>query len=131
MEKITAPFPAAMCEPSFVAEMRSQGDANGHVTPEAEDCGFILIGEKIVPMTFIRRVADQFLGLQFDYGVVLDKTEIFAEDFLARLDANEHEVLMSVVLEVIALGEFPVDLCAPRVHDFDWENEAAEEGTAA
>lgn len=127
----SAPYPSAMCEPSFVAEMRAEGDANGHVTPEPEQCGYSLINGKLVPMTFKGRVADQLLGFQFPYGYVLGKEEIFNEDFLARLDANEHDILMPVVLELIALGDFPLNLWAPRVHDYDWENEAAEEKITA
>jgi hypothetical protein len=124
MTTISTPFPTAMCEASFVAEMRSEGDANGHVTPEPGQCGYSLMNGKLVPMTFKDRVADQLMGANIDYGYVLGKEDIFDADFLARLDVNEHDVLMLVVLELVALGEFPLNLWAPRVHDYEWESTA-------
>lgn len=124
MTAITSLYPYVFCDAEMVEQQIEKGRKLGCKTPMPEQFGYSLIGDKLVPISFEQRVADQLLGLDFPYGRVLSQEDIFTEDFLARLDANEHEVLMPVLLELVARGEFPVDLLAPRVHDYEWENEA-------
>lgn len=124
MTAIANLYPYVFCDAEMVEQQIEKGRKLGCKKPLPEKFGYSLIGDKLVPISFDERVADQLLGLDYPYGYVLSKEDIFNSDFLDSLDVNEHAVLMPVLLELVARGEFPVDLLAPRVHDYEWENEA-------
>lgn len=118
-------YPTTFCDAETVAKQIKNALKKDGCTPILPgQFGYFLIDDKIVPLTLKDRAANQLLGLEFPYGRILGKEDIFSEDFLARLDANEHAVLMPVVLELIAQGDFPLDLMVPLVNDYEWENEA-------
>lgn len=117
-------FPSTLCDAAMVAEMTEQGSNWGYMTPPPEHCGYSLINNQLVPEIFIQRVVEHIEGCDFQYGYVLSKEDIFDAEFLSSLDAQEHEILMPVVLETIARGDFQLNLWAALVQDDECEDVA-------
>lgn len=104
------PFPSTQCESSFVDAMRTEGDANGYVTPASKLLGYTLVNGILVSETFFQRALADIGASVFNYGPVLSATEIFSAHFLESLDATEKEILMPVVLQLVARGDFPLHI---------------------
>lgn len=117
-------FPSTPCETSYIEYMREEGDRSGYKTPLLEHCGYSLIANQLVPEIFIQRVIEQMHGGNYEYGLVLSKDDIFDSEFLSGLDAQEHEVLMLVVLEAVARGDFEMHLWTDPAADEECEDEA-------
>jgi hypothetical protein len=102
------PFPSTRCEArddrTFEAQHQYIGD------DEKVRTGYTLIGDALVPESFIERVLRQMGRTYCIYGTVLKKERVFLEDFLESLTPEEHEVLMPVALELMARGQFPLHL---------------------
>lgn len=105
-------YASVLCEASMVEDTTETGNSNGFRTPPPEHCGYSLINDHLVPEIFIQRVIDHVDGRAFEYDCTLGKEDIFSAEFLATLDVQEHAVLMLVLLEVIARGDFEVNLWA-------------------
>lgn len=104
MTTTTAPYPHARCE------MRDMTGYNLQVTHTPNHCGFTLIGDDLVPESFIQRVIYEHASTCFKYGEVLRMKDIFLPEFLDTLTVDECQVLMPVVLQLIARGDFPLHL---------------------
>lgn len=107
MNKKNNPFPSARCE---ARDIQTEGKAVEFGYVEREHTGFTLIQDALVPESFIERVLYQMGSTYYSYGTVLKKEDMFFEKFLDSLTPAEHEVLMSVVLELMARGEFPLNI---------------------
>ena len=77
---------------------------------EQERTGYMLIGDALVPESFIERVLYQMGSTYYPYGTVLKENDLFLEYFLDSLTPEEHEVLMPVVLEIMTRGKFPLHI---------------------
>jgi hypothetical protein len=73
--------------------------------------GYILIGDLLVPLSFVETVKDALCGFVFENDFVLSAGDMFETNFLYMLDAHERKVLMSVVLILIEQGKIDVDMC--------------------
>nr|WP_315491064.1 hypothetical protein [uncultured Rhodoferax sp.] len=112
-------YPSTLCDASMVAAMTEDGENIGYMTPPLEHCGYILINNRLVPEAFIQRVIEQLAGRQFQYGCVLSEADVFDAEFLASLDEQEQSVLMFVVLEIVARGDFELNLWAAYEQDLE------------
>jgi hypothetical protein len=125
MTASTKLFPSTPCETSYIDYMREEGDTNGYMTPPLEHCGYSVIANHLVPEIFIQRVIEQMHGGNYEYGLVLSKDDIFGVEFLSSLGAQEHEVLMLVVLEAVARGDFEMHLWTNPTAEDECEDEAS------
>lgn len=112
MKNETTLFASVNCNAGFVQSMSQQAVANGLSEIALPNCGFVLVGKKLVPYAFLTRLQDQLSGSNFQYGPVLDEAVIFDEEFLLSLDPDEREVLMPCVLILIERGDFGLNLFA-------------------
>lgn len=94
----------------YVASMTEQATANDCRAVPLEQCGFTLIGARLVPNTFFERVQNELADTVFDYGFVLSEATVFRAEFLASLDEDECAVLMSVVMVLIERGDFALNV---------------------
>ncbi len=117
MTKTTTPFPTAMCEASFVNFMRSEGDANGYETPDKSLLRYTLINGEIVSESFMLLVLEDIGVAAFDYRCNYKVTDIFSSEFLDSLEADEQALLMPVVLQLIARGDFPLCIWSDSQED--------------
>lgn len=102
------PFLSARCE---ARDFRAAEKQHQYIADdEKERTGYTLIGDSLVPESFIERVLHQMGSTFYSYGTVLKKESMFLEYFLDSLTADEHEVLMPVALELMARGQFPLHL---------------------
>lgn len=102
------PFPSTRCE---ARDFRTPELQYGNLSDaNQERIGYTLVGDALVPESFIERVLHQMGPTYYTYGTVLKKEDMFLEYFLDSLTANEHEVLMPVALELMARGQFPLHL---------------------
>lgn len=112
----TTPYASAMLNELDAAQLCKNNAANGYLTPRQEDLGYTLINDRMVPESFIQRVASELVDAPFCFEEVLRVIDIFEEEFLESLSALEREVLMPVVLHLLALGEV----------GFVWKSSAGE-----
>ena len=119
MKTSTTPFPSALCEASYISYMREEGDANGYVTPANSLLGYMLINDVLVSETFAQLVLEDIGVADFDYRCNYKVTDIFSDDFLNSLEADERELLMPVVLQLIARGKFPLCIWTDPENDED------------
>lgn len=104
----TKPFPSTRCETRDFRTAKK--DRQVIANDEQEHTGYTLIGNALVPESFIERVLAQTDSTYYEYGTVLNKESMFLEYFLESLTPEEHEVLMPVALELMARGQFPLHL---------------------
>jgi hypothetical protein len=107
-------FPTTAIDAEYVLTMTEEGEANELKTPALELCRYTLMADSLVPETFVQRVMDELTNHQFDYGFVLRKEDIFTHEFLASLDDQEHTVLMSVVLLLVARNALELNIWADK-----------------
>jgi hypothetical protein len=107
-------YPSTPCNLAFVQLMTEEGSANGYATPAPELCGFTLMGNRLVPETFVQNVQAQLENFVFDYGAVLSQEILFDLEFLDLLDADQRTVLMPTVLLLAARGTLPLNLWASK-----------------
>ena len=71
--------------------------------------GYMLIGELLVPLSFVETVKEAIRGFVFENSLLLGAGDMFDKSFLNSLDAYEQRVLMSVVLVLIEQGNVDVN----------------------
>ncbi len=102
MTSTTAPYQSARCESRDMTVKGLQ------LTYTPYHSGFTLIGDALVPESFFYSVIYQIGSTYFKYGKVLKMKDMFFPEFLDSLTADEREVLMPVVLQLMARGDFPL-----------------------
>lgn len=63
--------------------------------------GFVLIGDRLVPYSFIEMVADDIGESVFPYHAILSARDYVSNDLWDRLDEDERQVLGGVILLLI------------------------------
>jgi hypothetical protein len=108
MITVTKPFLSTRCE---ALDFRNAEKQHQYIADdEQERTGYTLIGDSLVPESFIERVLWQMGSTYYTYGTVLKKEHMFLQYFLDSLTTDELEVLMPVAMELMARGKFPLDL---------------------
>ena len=103
-------FPSALVNPAYVETMAKEAEANGYKAIVPEQCGYVLVATRLVPLTFIERIKAELSDTYFNYGCVLSESALFGDSFLQSLNDDERAVLMPSVLILIERGDLGVNL---------------------
>ena len=105
MSTITNLFPSTRCNAQYIDMMAEVAAADGYKEIVPEKYGYVLVGKRLVPYTFLERMRNDIDGMGFEYGSVLSEAATFSDHFLCSLCPDEHEVLMSCLLILIERGD--------------------------
>lgn len=108
MTATNKPYPSTRCK--AIDYRTAEAGLQCIADDEKERTGYTLIGDALVPESFIERVLWQMSATYYPYGAVLKKEDMFLECFLESLTTAEREVLIPVALELMARGQFPLHL---------------------
>ncbi len=105
-------FPSTHYEHAFYLANKSAAIQAGN-EPRGIACnfGYILIGDLLVPLSFVETVKEALCGFVFQNDFVLSAGDMFEKSFLNALDAYEWQVLMPVALILIEQGNVETNLC--------------------
>jgi hypothetical protein len=95
----------------YIAKTFEANQAGKKPRGHARNYGYVLIGDLLVPLSFVETIKEAIRGFLFQNDSVLCARDMFETNFLCALDANERKVLMSVVLILIEQGNIDVDMC--------------------
>lgn len=73
-------------------------------------CGYVLMGDKLVPYSLIDRFVYRFMGIGFGYGDVLSVRDVCGEELWNSLREDEREVAGDILLMLIEVGRFDIAL---------------------
>ena len=110
MKTITNLFPSTRCNAQYIDEMAEIAAADGYKKIVPEKYGYVLVGKRLVPYTFLERMRNDIDGIGFEYGSVLSEAASFSDHFLCSLCPDEREVLMSCLLILIERGDINLNV---------------------
>lgn len=90
-----------------VYALAARAKAKGYRTTLDDDSGYLLMQQKLIPLSFLDLIEVQLKSMPLVYGDILSAESLFNAEFLDLLEADEREVLMPVVKELIEQGKVP------------------------
>lgn len=109
------PYISTSLNRAYVENLRAEGTANGYKTPDDKLLSYTLMGDSLVPEAFIQKVKSYVDGAMFTFGEVIGIDDIFDPEFLESLNDSERRVLMPVILQLVARGDFGVCIWTERL----------------
>lgn len=110
MTTITNLFPSTRCNAEYIGLMAELAAADGYKKIVPEKYGYVLVGKRLVPYTFLERMKNDIDGIGFEYGSVLSEATTFSDQFLCSLRPDEREVLMPCLLILIERGDMDLNV---------------------
>lgn len=104
MSNSTKTFPSVKCNPDVLAELLE--DSPEQVHSGVADCkfGYVLIKDRLVPFSFLNRLADHLVSTVFSFDKIWSPREMCGEPFWSTLDEDERGLLGHCFLILIEQG---------------------------
>ena len=101
-------FPTAVFRASQLDELSQTIEGQIEAIADYGTSGYALLGEHLVPFSFINRVTEQLDSELFHYDRVLDPREMVGDDFYESLSDVERCVLSPCLLMIFEQGSLSV-----------------------